>query len=90
MKSPNHDSFYIQPGFEKCQSELVGDQKLNKITSESQSQKLARKLSWKLQQCDGGARWVFLLVTELSSCCMGVELQQVGNVRYGRRSVVEL
>ena len=29
----------------KCQSELAGDQKLKKIASESQSQKLARKLS---------------------------------------------
>ena len=32
-------------GTYKCQSELVGDQKLNKITSESQTQKLAKKQS---------------------------------------------
>ena len=35
----------IRLGTYKCQSELAGDQKLKKITSESQSQKLARKLS---------------------------------------------
>ncbi len=36
-------------GTYKCQSELVGDQKLNKITFESQTQKLAKeqsKMNW--------------------------------------------
>ena len=37
--------FFRRLGTYKCQSELSGDQKLKKITSESQSQKLARKLS---------------------------------------------
>ena len=35
--------FLRRLGTYKCQSELVGDQKLNKITSKSQTQKLARK-----------------------------------------------
>jgi hypothetical protein len=60
----------------KCQSELAGDQKLKKFASESQSQKLARKLSRADAVC-----WGFLLVAEQGSCCVGVELQQVGNVR---------
>ena len=38
-------------GTYKCQSGLVGDQKLNKITSESQSQKLARTLSQAVAAC---------------------------------------
>jgi hypothetical protein len=35
--------FLRRLGTYKCQSELVADQKLNKITSKSQTQKLAKK-----------------------------------------------
>ena len=70
----------------KCQNELTGDRKMNIITSESQSQKLARRLF----QCAQGAIWVFQLVAEQVSCCVGVELQQACSVRIGRRSAVEL
>ena len=37
--------FLRRLGTYKCQSELVADQKLNKITSEFQTQKLAKKQS---------------------------------------------
>jgi hypothetical protein len=37
--------FVMRLGTYECQSELAGDQKLKKITFESQSRKLARKLS---------------------------------------------
>ena len=46
-------------GTYKCQSELVGDQKLNNITSESQTQKLARRIpkSEIGQKITGWQRW---------------------------------
>ncbi len=37
--------FLRRLGTNKCQSKLIGDKELNKFTSESQNQELARKLS---------------------------------------------
>jgi hypothetical protein len=34
-----------------------------------------------LMQCAGAAVWVFLLLAEQGSCCVGVESQQGDNVR---------
>ena len=56
--------FLRRLGTYKCESELAGDQKLKKITSESQSQKLARKLSQADAVCWG--------------CSMGVPIPIAG------------
>jgi hypothetical protein len=45
--------FLRRLGTNKCQSKLIGDKELNKFTSESQNQELARKLSQIVAVCWG-------------------------------------
>jgi hypothetical protein len=69
----------------KCQSELVGDIKLHKITSESRSQKLARKLAQAVAVCWGCNMGIPIGGSTGQLLCMGVD----GAVAlYGNSSVI--